>query len=227
MDGNERTSWGVAEVLRIHSGLSIRPRRDDCLILAGDITFNCQAVGFHAVADTFEVELLVPSSFPRELPAAWELEGRIPATYHKMSDGSLCLGSPIRQRMAVGLRPTLGHFIERCVVTYLYGFAHHERHGVQPFGELKHGDVGVVEELKALFGIKDPHACLEMVRLAGLDRRKANQHPCPCSSGLRLGKCHHQCVNKLRERCGCQCFREEYERLTKPNRGGSPCVSSS
>ena len=214
MDGDEYTSWGVEEVLRIHPGLSLRPSQDDCLILAGDITFNCQAVGFHAIADTFEIELRVPSGFPEELPVAWELGGRIPATFHKMGDKSLCLGSAIRKRIVVGQRPTLGHFIERCVITYLYGFVHQQRHGVLPFGELNHRDAGVVEDLRALFGVKTDGACLEMVRLVGLERRKANQHPCPCGSGLRLGKCHHKRLNKLRDQCGRRCFQVEYARLT-------------
>ena len=81
-----------------------------------------------------------------------EIGGRIPRSFHKLNNAELCLGAPTRLQLIVAESPSVLRFVERCVIPYLYGYSHFERHGVMPFGELKHGAEGVREDLASLFG---------------------------------------------------------------------------
>lgn len=158
--------------------------------------------------------MIVPNRFPRELPLVKESAGRIPKDFHTHDDHSLCLGSPVRQQLALSKSPTLPGFIRSCVIPYLYGFSYREKHGELPFGELDHGMKGIRNDLADLFGVQDRKAVEQMVYLAGMKKRNANKRPCPCGSGRRLGKCHNRRVNHLRRRLGRTWFREQYHWLT-------------
>jgi hypothetical protein len=96
-------------------------------------------------------------------------------------------------------------FVERCLVPYLYGYSYFERYSNLPFGELSHGGEGVLQDLAELFGVhKDMVA--GFVRVAAMKKSVANKRPCPCGSTRRVGKCHHNGINRLRERLGRHWF---------------------
>lgn len=206
---------GLEGVLAAHPGLRAQPLVNEELRLRGEIEFDAEAPGHNRIADAFEVELLVPGGFPDELPSVRDLTGRVPKSFHTHpDDGTLCLGSPTRQRLALVGNPTLLAFVTKCVIPYLYGFAHKERYGTLPFGELAHGNVGLRADFAVLFGVSPANAA-EMVKLAALKRRIANKHRCPCGSGQRLGRCHNRRVNRLRDELGRHWFREEHRRFVK------------
>lgn len=143
--------------------------------------------------------------FPERIPRVREMKGRIPPSFHRFTDGSLCLGSPTRLRLARQGCPYIISFVEKCVVPYLYGYSYFEKYGGMPFGELSHEE-GIREDLAELFGVnKDMVA--GFVRLAAMKEGIANKQPCPCGSTLRLGKCHHTRINGLRKRLGRFWFR--------------------
>lgn len=205
--------FGVEALLAAHPGLRAQPLVNGELRISGEIEFDAEAPGYNRIADSFEVELSVPPGFPDELPSVRDLTGRVPKSFHTHpSDGSLCLGSPTRQRMALVGNPTLLAFVTRCVIPYLYGFSHLERYGSLPFGELDHGNTGLRADFANLFGVT-PAAAVEMVRLASLKRRRANKARCPCGSGKRLGRCHHRRVNRIRDELGRSWFRAEHRRF--------------
>lgn len=201
--------WGINDVLRTHPDLSIRPNSGSGVVIAGDFTF-CACFDGHEILDSYEIQISVPDAFPRELPTAKELGGRIPRNFHTNPDKSLCLGSPIRLRMAIGDHHTVPKFIEKCLVPFLYGYSYMERHGVLPFGELPHGRKGIIDDYKGLFHVDSKDACVKMLGLAAMKKRTANKKPCPCGSGRRVGKCHNRVINRLRKRLGRLFFRAEY-----------------
>lgn len=204
---------GLEALLAAHPGLRAQPFVNGELRLRGEVEFDAEASGYHRISDSFEIELSVPDDFPDELPSARDLTGRVPKSFHTHpDDGTLCLGSPTRQRLALVGNPTLLTFMTKCVVPYLYGFAHKEKHGTLPFGELDHGNAGLLADFAALFGVTPTNAA-EMVRLASLKRRIANKYRCPCGSGSRLGRCHNRRVNRLRSELGRHWFRAEYARF--------------
>jgi len=207
--------WGIEVLLQQHPDLRLRPSNEDVVVLAGTVAFSAQKPGFERIDDAFEVEIKVPNQFPQEFPHVWETGNRIPATYHKLQNGSLCLGSPARIRLAIKQSPTLVAFVQFCVIPYLYGFAFQERFQTLPFGELSHGMAGLREDYAELFGVKGEKLAVEMVRLASLNKRDANRRPCPCGSGKRVGKCHNRRVNEMRELLGRKWLADEFHRLSR------------
>jgi len=127
---------------------------------------------------------------------------RIPGNYHRLTDGSFCLGSPARLRLLLADAPTVTGFIDKCVIPYLYGYSYFEKHGHLPFGELAHGGRGLIDDYKHLLHMPSIEACASMLLLIGQKRRIANKQPCPCGSGIKLGRCHNRIANRLRFKLG-------------------------
>lgn len=117
------------------------------------------------------------------------------------------MGSPTRLRLILAETPSLLSFVERCVIPYLYGYSIVESGGVLPFGELSHGTRGLRDDLAAMLGVDDDLVLLGFVRLLAKKKREANKLPCPCGSGMRLGRCHNRKLNTLREKLGRGGFR--------------------
>jgi len=102
--------------------------------------------------DTYRIELRVPAGFPTAVPTVLETGGRILKTYHKLTDGSLCLAAPTELRLKLGPASTLSGFVERFVIPYLFGYSHYAKTGVAPFGELEHGREGLRQHLAPCSG---------------------------------------------------------------------------
>jgi hypothetical protein len=198
--------WRLDELLLRQPGLRIVPANSD-VVLAGTLEVYAQISGKAAITDKYQIELRIPQNFPREIPSVFETGGRVPRSYHKLQDGSLCLASATRLRLLLAEAPSLVSFVERCVVPYLYRYSYIQKYGVAPFGDLAHGPDGIREDLMSLFGVDQESAVLPCVRLVAMKKRHANKRRCPCGSGRRLGRCHNRSVNQLRDRLGRYWFR--------------------
>lgn len=188
--------------------MALRPSTAEHVRLCGCLAFSAQADGREPISDTYQIEVGVPFEFPRALPVVRETGSRIPPSFHTNADGELCLGSPLRLHLAIADNPTLPSFFQNCVIPYLYGFSYQEKYGLLPFGELDYGIEGILADYREFFRLDDS-ACAEMVRLGSLRKRDANREPCPCGSGVRLGKCHHIQLNSLRAQVGRPFLREQ------------------
>lgn len=217
---NRLHRWGLGELLDKFSGLRITPSCDETLRIRGELCFRVTGPEGETTEDCYFVELRIPPGFPvvtrKEAPTARETAGRIPGTYHKLRDGSLCLAAPSALRLGLGRTATLSDFVERFVVPYLYGYSRYEKGMPLPYGELEHGNEGLRQYFATLFGVNDRSVALEFVRVASLKKRVANKECCPCGSGGRLGRCHHGIVNQLRERLGRGWLAVEYAALKTP-----------
>ena len=169
--------------------------------------------GEYPISDIFTIEMIVPSMFPSLLPTVHETAGRIPASYHKLEDGSLCLGSPLYQRVQLAKRSALLGFVESIVVPYFYGFALSEYGVPNPAGELAHGVRGLLDDYQRLLAGADDGACIRLIALLGLRKSVANKQGCPCGSGRRVGRCHNHMLNRLRPVASRRWFREHARRL--------------
>ena len=215
--------WGVAPLLDAQPGLRLIPTAGESVTVAGRLEFNAGIPGKAQVVDRYEIELSIPKNFPKEIPSVRETGGRIPRSYHKLRDGSLCLASPTKLRLILAESPSILRFVERCLIPYLYRYSYRIQHGVSPFGELEHGSAGIRQDLLPLFGVDREVAVLGFVELAAMKKCHANKKPCPCGSRLRLGRCHNRRVNWLRNRLGRFWFRQVrlqliQEELPRPGR---------
>ena len=206
MRASAMLNWGVDELLRKYPELRLQPAADDDTIIAGILEFSAQSRGQKHISDRYEISISVPPNFPRSIPLVRETARRIPADFHKLVTGHMCLGSPTRLRLILSETPSLVSFVERCIVPYLYGYSIVESGGVLPFGELSHGTRGLRDDLASMMGIDDDLVLLGFVRLLSIKKRRANKLPCPCGTGMRVGKCHNRKLNTLRDKLGRKWF---------------------
>ena len=193
------SSWGLDQFKSAYPSLRWAHQEDCGIEIDGNVNFRAVAEGFEPLEDTYELHICVPRRFPSDLPRVFETGDRIPKNFHTNSDGALCLGSPLRQRILLESNKTLSGFVELLLIPYLYNYSHYLLHGSMPTGELAHGSPGLIADYERIFSIKGPEACLQMLYLLGKKRREANKFPCPCESGRRFGKCHNVILNPLRE----------------------------
>lgn len=204
--------WQVEAVLQRYAGLRIVPARADELRFAGALAFHVTGPDGETIEDQYDVDVRVSPRFPTAVPMVLETGGRIDDEYHKLEGGALCLGSPTALRMMLKESPTLLTFVERILIPYLYGYSYFVRHGTMPYGQLDHR-TGIRDFIAETFGACGGANPEEFLRLAGLQRHRANKHFCPCGSGLRLGRCHNRSVNNFRKRLGRLWCRDEYVRV--------------
>ncbi|MFH0908786.1 MAG: hypothetical protein V1929_08490 [bacterium] len=168
------------------------PQAEAGLGLKGIFAFQAQVNEMPQVTDAYEIEMIVPLGFPRDLPRVWETGGRIPVDgkHHRSYDGTLCLGAPLRSLVSLAKQPSLVGFAERCLVPYLYAMSRHLNEGIPfVFGELEHGSPGELADYAELLGLKTPEQAKKAINLLGMKERCANKHACPCGCGMRLGLC--------------------------------------
>lgn len=208
-------NWRLVELLRAFPMLTVQPVVNTQTRIAGSLPFTFQYQDLECIEDTYTISIEIPEDFPRHLPSTQEIDGRIPKKFHTDPDGTLCLGSPTRLRLTLGEAPTLLRYVRKCVIPFLYSFSYFQRNGVLPFGQLHHGSNGIRQDYASLLGVASEKAAQEMVGLASMRKRKANKLPCPCGSLLRVGRCHHRRINRLRTQLGQSWFRAEYQLLIR------------
>ena len=199
--------WGVEKLLRAYPGLRLQPTAGDNTSIAGNLEFSAQARGQKLIFDRYEISISVPPDYPRDIPSVRETAMRIPRNFHRSDTGHLCLGSPTRLRLILAETPSLLSFVERCLIPYLYGYSIVESGGTLPFGELSHGAHGLRDDLASMIGVinipdDNNQVLLGFVRLLAMKKRKANKRPCPCGTGIPLGRCHNRNLNVLRDKLG-------------------------
>lgn len=188
----------ISEAINRFENLRLVPSKDGDIVLRGVIDFTASANGCRTVSDSYEINLRIPNAYPSELPVVHETGGRIPKDFHKLEGNALCLGSPFRLWLLIKQNPSLLNFVERVVIPYLYAYSLHQAGEAMPFGELKHGVPGLVDDLGEMLGATDPKTATAYVEAIVRKKRIANKRPCPCGSGMRLGCCHNRRVNGLR-----------------------------
>jgi hypothetical protein len=191
---------GLREFLRAHPKMALRPADGNELNIEGRFDFRARTEKYHEINDGYVLRIRVPSLFPRDVPAVYEVERRIPRNghYHVNSDGTLCLGSRLRVLQKLARLPTLTGFSQNCLVPYLFAVSHKLTYGGDlPFGELAHGPAGELMDYLELFGLRTVEQARMVVQYLGMKERKANKLPCPCGCGRRLGRCRFNM--KLRE----------------------------
>lgn len=188
----------ISEVLARYQQLRLVPTKDGVLSLGGTISFEASALGSRTISDSYEITIRVPGKYPFELPIIYETSGRIPKNFHKLEGNALCLGAPIRLRLLTHRNPSLLNFIEGVIVPYLYGYSLFEAGEAMPFGELRHGTEGLLDDWAEMLGFADSKVGAALLQAVKQKKRIANKRDCPCGSGLRLGCCHNRKANALR-----------------------------
>ena len=195
---NDGLRTELRELATVHTGLIRTNESDQVVVVSGTLTFDATPSGLERIVDAFEIEIRVPSSYPKDLPEVVETGGRIEAGYpHRNAVvGTMCLAAPVEARLTFLQQPSLLGFINRLVVPYLYGFAYWYRHGKHPFGELAHGDDGIAQYYRNSLSLHDDLAVLDFLSYV-FEHGYRGHHDCPCRSGKRMRDCHGMLLRRL------------------------------
>jgi hypothetical protein len=193
----------LSQFLGDYPGMSTVPYSDAGVCLRGKFRFKANVSGKDEIDDSYMLEIVVPDKFPKALPKVKETGGKIPrdGNFHVNSDGTLCLGSPLRLLKKVYSASNLIGFAEKCLVPYLYTVSYKLKNGGNfLFGELTHGTQGIEDDYSVMLGLKERYQIIRAIQLLGIKKRIANKKPCPCGCGKRLGICpfHHK-LNEFRK----------------------------
>lgn len=160
----------------------------DTWMVQGMLEFSATYEGI-SIRDNFQIELTITKDYPDIPPIAKETGGRIPKEFHQNPDGSLCLGAPLEVRMKFTKNPSLLGFVKEQVIPFLFSFCYFQQHGRMPFGELSHGEKGILEYYAQLFNVTSEIATVELLKILAENNYKGH-HNCPCGSGKRVRNCH-------------------------------------
>lgn len=194
----------VTDFLLKYPMFRIKPSIGKGIILEGvyeEILFKQQ---YGSVFIDYKLQINLNEDFSKSIPKVIELSNKIEKTpeNHINSDGSICLGSPIRLSTVLKKQPSLIFFFEHCILPYLYAVTLKITTGQAfVFGELEHGRLGLIEDFKELFSLSETNSVFEMLDLLIMNKKEANKLLCPCQCEKRVSKCHFfKKVQEMRKR---------------------------
>lgn len=213
----EKNLHRLNQFLVDYPGMSIAPCRGADFQLRGKFDFIATVAGHPEIKDIYKLKISIPNKFPQALPKVKEIGGKIPRdeNHHVNTDGTLCLGSPMRLLRKVYKNPSLTGFAEDCLIPYLYAVSYKIRNGGNfIFGELAHGKEGIIDDYSVLLELGERSRITEAIRLLGLNKRVANKKLCPCGCGKCLGACNfHYKLNEFRKMAPVSWFKAHYRQL--------------
>lgn len=209
------------DFLKDYPNMAIMPSKGSDMVLKGVFKFSATPKGMRTIIDSYQILIVVPDDFPRAIPTVTETGRKIPrdGKHHVNPDGSLCMGSPLRLLQKLHPRPNLVGFAESCLVPFLYGVSYKLQTGEDfPFGELDHGNPGIIDDYMVLFGLNTQAQVMWTLNLIGMKRRIANKKVCPCKCNSRLGKCSFRYkINRFRNMAPRSWFKKQVLQLQARN----------
>lgn len=208
MSQKELIQSQFSELKSVYPGLSLIEKDHGVFMIQGMLDFSA-TYNELTIEDIFDIEIILSSGYPQDLPEIREVGGRIPKTFHTFNDGTLCLGALLDLKMKFSVNPTLITFIQELVIPYLYSFCYKRIYKNMPYGELSHGGQGVLEFYCDLFNTKSESIAIDFLRI--LANKYRGHHPCPCGSGNKLRDCHGEFITKISTYQSQNCFMQDYE----------------
>jgi len=163
------------------------------------------------IDDGFEIEIEFLQGFPKQFPLVREVGGRIQQIVEKYSlqdvvdlhinksqDNAACFCPKPAEKLRYPDKINLIHFINNLVVPFFYGLSFYEKHGLWPWDEYSHGNLGIFEFYAENKGKKDlsiAKSCYECLDEQGkkiiMSNKRIKGHwPCICGSKEKFRKCH-------------------------------------
>lgn len=174
--------------------MALEPVTGDSLVtISGTMYFDLTYKGQPRIYPSYKLSISIPHNYPKEPPVFKEIGEAIPkkADFHvNETDGSLCLGSPLRLKMSLSQSGNFYSFCEDHLNPYIYAVSLKLSDGVDfIFGELEHGNEGEVQDYCEIFGVTEKQQVCDC--LVALSKRKsqANKMNCPCGCRKKLCNC--------------------------------------
>lgn len=184
----------VERFLLEYSEFSIKPTVNDYLVLSGEIKRSIRFKEYEPLEISYSLTILIPADYPFNLPIVYENKNQIEkiSSNHINPDGSFCLGSPIRLKLVLKKSVDFKAFFESCVLPYLYAVTINQENGQGfVFGELEHGNEGLVSDFKNLFHLQTEENIYQMLKVLANKKKRANKMDCPCGCSKRVTQCKY------------------------------------
>lgn len=205
----------VESFLLEYSEFSIKPAVNDYLVLSGELQRRIQFKEYEPREMSYSLTILIPKYYPSGLPIIYENKNQIEkvSSNHINSDGSFCLGSPIGLKLVLKKNVDFKAFFESCVLPYLYAVTINQENGQGfVFGELEHGNEGLVSDFKDLFHLQTEENVYQMLKVLANKKKTANKMNCPCGCGKRVTRCKYfDYVIKMRKTFPRKEWEEQYK----------------
>ena len=181
----------LLEFLKLYPSMRLVNMTERQAVVSGVYSLNAHMDGFKTVSKNYSLRITIPRDYPRSIPTVYETDAKIPRIleYHTYKDGSFCLGSEIKLKSILYEYPTLRDFAEKILNPFLYAVTYKILYGIYPFGELDHGEAGLVDDYQELFGVEGKASVLRVLVALGKRKRLANKLRCPCDCGSRISEC--------------------------------------
>jgi hypothetical protein len=192
---------GLEEFLAVYPKIRLSDINADKVELLGEYQLKAQLDRGNLIKRTFYLRIVCPSDYPNTLPTVFDEAGYFPRSqdFHMYADGSFCLGSELKIKSVLKDDSSLTAFFDKVVVRFLYAVSHRIEFGSFPYGELEHGEKGLIDDYAEIFEVNGKASVLIALKALGLRRRDANKLRCPCGCGSRLGRCNYRLfLNKFR-----------------------------
>ncbi len=178
----------------------------------GAVALDAEYEGVRLVA-RFDLEIIVPSSFPCDIPRVCLCDSSLSEVYPHASegDGELCLGvtGDILMRLASTTSP-ISTFLIEILRDNLYSVEYYRRYHAMPFGDRSHCSQGVLEHYVEFFDTNAGPSVVNLIRsslgLVSYDRN----HKCPCGSGKKALDCHGKAIERLKREVPREMLRRDY-----------------
>lgn len=167
--------------------------------------------GARSVLDTFLVRIQIPKNYPRELPVAWEVGGRIPclSNRHIDSDGKACVLLPDDRWRTFPVGVPFSAYLRGPLHSFFLSQIAFELTGEWPFGEWGHGAVGIVQFYREVLGTTDLLTIARFLESLQNERFEPYRR-CPCGSGKRRKVCCRDKLMDLRHKINVETARESF-----------------
>lgn len=163
--------------------------------IIGELHFIASYLDFEEIEDKYQIQIILPNNYPDSIPTVTETNKRIPRSFHRYENSTLCLGVPSEITNRFNHKKTVLDFVVDCVIPYLYAFSYFENHGKIPWDDLAHGGEGIIDHYKEIFALDDDLVALNFIKILSENRLKGH-YQCPCGE-YRIRNCKH--VQELRK----------------------------
>jgi len=149
------------------------------------------------IVSHYLIEIELPRGYPKTPPSIKEIGSRVPRDIdrHVFNSDNLCLFLPEERAKYWPVGSTIIDYLDGPVNDFFISQLHFEKTGKWPFGERRHGILGIMDYYSEELDTTDPEIILRCLDYLRKKQPKGHWY-CYCGSGKRLRDCH---FDKLKE----------------------------
>ena len=203
----------MTEVQTRHPNLELLCDPSGALQIRGGVSFSIEHDS-HVIEDDYNLEFKISDDYPASPPFVFETDSKIPKDFgHFMKAGNFCLGAPVEVRRKFAGHRNLLRFIDDQVIPYLFSYSYKRDYGKLPFGDLLHGEEGLLQYYMEFFEIP----LIETMKLLKClaDDFAPPLMACPCGGGHKLQDCHGPKLTELQPHLPPKKFETELREMIK------------